>query len=54
MDPQQRVILEHGYKAFSSTGFDKAVLLGSNVGVFLGTGCVTPPTHLLAEMICIS
>ena len=36
MDPQQRMLLEHGYLAFGSVGTTRTDLLGSDHGVFLG------------------
>ena len=48
-DPQQRLVLEHGYAALHAAGFDKAVLEGSVVGVFLGIQALEFP-ELLATM----
>ena len=36
MDPQQRLLLEHGYAALHDTLLDRAALLSSLTGVFLG------------------
>eukprot|EP00965_Chrysotila_dentata_P096594 3192026-Pleurochrysis_carterae.AAC.1 len=36
MDPQQRLMLEHGYAALHAHGETKASLLGAKVGVFVG------------------
>ena len=36
MDPQQRLLLERGYEALHAAGHDRASLLGSNMGVFVG------------------
>ena len=48
-DPQQRVVLEHGYAALHMAGFDKALLEGSVLGVFLGIQALEFP-ELLATM----
>jgi len=36
MDPQQRLVLEHGYEALHSGGCHRSKMLGSLTGVFLG------------------
>ncbi|MEC7098476.1 MAG: polyketide synthase, partial [Candidatus Thermoplasmatota archaeon] len=36
MDPHQRLVLETGYQALAQSGHDKASLMGSDVGVFVG------------------
>ena len=36
MDPHQRLLLEVQYQALAEAGFDKAALLGSQTGVFVG------------------
>ena len=36
MDPQQRVVLEHGYAALKHAGLDRSLLGGRITGVFLG------------------
>lgn len=36
MDPQQRLLLEHGYAALHTAGSSRSVLLGQNIGVFVG------------------
>jgi len=38
MDPQQRLLLERGYEALHHAGLDRAALLGSLTGVFVGAG----------------
>ena len=35
-DPQQRLLLELGYEAYHNSGVDKAALMGSLAGVFVG------------------
>ena len=35
-DPHQRILLEHGYQTLHDAGFDRAALLGSLTGLFLG------------------
>ena len=37
MDPQQRMLLELGYEVLARDGFCRATLLGSDIGVFLGS-----------------
>ena len=36
MDPQQRLVLEHGYAALAAAGSRRAALLGSGTGVAVG------------------
>merc|ERR1711965_479202 len=47
-DPQQRVVLEHGYAALHAAGFDKAFLEGSVTGVFVGIQALEFPELLVA------
>ena len=36
MDPQQRLVLEHGYKSLHGAGYQRSTLAGGDSGVFLG------------------
>ena len=49
MDPQQRLILEHGYHSLHASGFGKASLDDSVVGVFIGIQALEFP-ELLATV----
>jgi 3-oxoacyl-(acyl-carrier-protein) synthase/acyl carrier protein len=46
MDPQQRLMLEHGYQALHAASIDRNALLGSVTGVFVGVAVVNFEDYL--------
>mmetsp|Transcript_24221 Transcript_24221/g.76721 ORF Transcript_24221/g.76721 Transcript_24221/m.76721 type:complete len:1389 (-) Transcript_24221:1907-6073(-) len=38
MDPQQRILLERGYESLHGAGLQRATLIGTTMGVFVGIG----------------
>ncbi|HEX8620323.1 MAG TPA: SDR family NAD(P)-dependent oxidoreductase, partial [Thermoanaerobaculia bacterium] len=49
MDPQQRLTMMYGWKAFEDAGYAPAQLWGSHTGIFVGTGNTGYGERLLAQ-----